>query len=78
MDAKLANKNLLQIMNNQKLLRATRNRQLCGVCAGLARYFGWETQTVRIIYAILTVFTAFSGVLLYIILLFLMPESDEF
>lgn len=60
-------------MNNRKLTRSN-DRMLAGVCGGLAEYFGLDTTVVRVCYALLTVFTAFSGVIVYIILMIVMPE----
>ena len=61
-------------MENKKLTRSN-NRMLAGVCAGLADYFGWDVTIVRIIYSFATVFTAFSGIIVYIILWIVMPEK---
>ena len=47
---------------------------IAGVCAGLAEYFGFDATLVRVAYALLTVFTAFSGVIVYLILMIVMPE----
>ena len=60
-------------MNNRKLTRSN-DRMIAGVCAGLAEYFGFDTTLVRVAYALLTVFTAFSGVIVYLILMIEMPE----
>ena len=63
-------------MENKKLMRSS-NKILAGVCGGLAEYFNLDPTLVRVIYAALTLFTAgFPGVLLYIIMLLLMPQSD--
>lgn len=61
-------------MENKRLTRSN-NRMLAGVCAGLADYFGWDVTVVRIVYALATVFTAFSGIIVYIILWIVMPEK---
>lgn len=50
---------------------------LAGVCAGLAEYFGTDVTLVRVIYALLTFFTAFSGVIVYLILMIVMPEKNR-
>ncbi len=64
-------------MEKKKLTRS-QNRMLGGVCAGLAEYFDIDPTLVRVIYAALSVFAAcFPGVLLYIILLIIMPNSEE-
>lgn len=58
-----------------KKLYRSNDRMLGGVCAGLAEYADIDPTVVRLIYAGLTVFTAFSGVLLYPILWIIMPEK---
>lgn len=64
-------------MENKKLTRS-RNKMLGGVCAGIAEYFDIDPTLVRAIYAVLSVFSAgFPGLLLYIILLIIMPNSEE-
>ena len=60
-------------MNNRKLTRSN-DRMIAGVCAGLAEYFGFDTTLVRVAYALLTVFTAVSGLIVYLILMIVMPE----
>lgn len=60
-------------MDNRKLSRSN-DRMIAGVCAGLAEYFCLDTTLVRVGYALLTVFTAFSGVIVYLILMIVMPE----
>lgn len=69
----VVNIRFIYIMDNRKLTRSN-DRMIAGVCAGLAEYFGFDTTIVRIIYTLLTVFTAFSGVIVYIILMIVMPE----
>lgn len=58
----------------EKKLTRSNDRVLAGVCAGLAEYFGFDPVLVRVAYAFLTFFTAFSGVLLYFVLWIVMPE----
>jgi len=63
-------------MAEKKLMRSA-NKIVAGVCGGLAEYFNLDPTLVRVIYAALTLFTAgFPGVLLYIIMMLLMPQSD--
>ena len=50
---------------------------IAGVCGGLARWLGWDPTLVRIAYVLATIFTAFSGILVYIILWILMPPESE-
>jgi len=64
-------------MAQKKLVRST-NKVLAGVCGGVAEYFNTDPTLVRILYAVLTIFSAaFPGLLLYIIMLLLMPEGNK-
>ncbi len=62
-------------MYNGKRLTLSDDRMLCGVCGGLAEYFGLDPTLVRIAYVLLTVFTAFSGTIVYIILYWIIPSK---
>lgn len=55
-------------------MRSASDRIFAGVCGGLAEYFDFDPVLVRIAYAFLTVFTAFSGLIFYIVLWIVMPE----
>lgn len=62
--------------NGKKLVRSN-NKIIAGVCGGIAEYFDVDPTLIRVIYAALTLFTAgFPGVLLYIIMMLVMPQSD--
>ncbi len=53
------------------------DRLLGGVCGGLAEFFGLDPTLVRVAYAVLTVFTAFSGIILYPILYWIIPSKSK-
>ena len=61
-------------MADKKLVRSA-DKKIAGVCGGLAEYFGMDASLVRIIYLLDTIFTAFAGVLIYIILMLVMPAQ---
>ncbi|WP_321478798.1 PspC domain-containing protein [uncultured Bacteroides sp.] len=61
----------------KKTLKKSYNKQIAGVCGGLAEYFGIDYTIARLVYTLLTIFTAFSGVLVYIILWIIMPEPNQ-
>lgn len=62
-----------------KKLYRSNNRMIGGVCAGLAEYFDIDVTLVRVVYAALSLFSAcFPGVLLYIILLIIVPNRDNY
>jgi len=50
---------------------------LGGVCGGLAEYFDLDPTLVRVGYVLLTICTAFSGVLAYFILWLIMPDKHN-
>lgn len=61
---------------NRKLTKSS-NKMLAGVCAGIAEYLGWDVTLVRVVYLILSLFTAaFPGLLLYILLCIVMPQPE--
>ena len=62
----------------EKKLTKSTNKMLCGVCGGLAEYFGMDITLMRAIYAIGSlVLAAFPGVLVYIILAVIMPDAEQ-
>jgi phage shock protein C len=64
-------------MNADRVLRRSRhNRMIAGVVGGLAEYFGLDPTLLRIIYVLVSIFSAaFPGILVYIILWILVPEE---
>lgn len=60
-------------MDQKKLTKSQTNRMLCGVCAGLAEYFGIDPTVVRLLWVILT-FCGGSGIIAYIIAAIIIPE----
>ena len=64
---------------NKKLYRSREHRMLGGVCGGVADYFGIDPTIVRLLYLVLTIFTAcFPGLLLYIICLIVIPNDPGY
>lgn len=58
------------------LSRSTHDCMIGGVCGGLARWLDWDPTLVRILYVLVSIFSAaFPGMLVYIILWAVMPKS---
>jgi phage shock protein PspC (stress-responsive transcriptional regulator) len=57
-----------------ELVRPRQGRLVAGVCAGIARRFGWSTGTVRLVF-VLSCLLPGPQVLLYLILWVLMPSD---
>lgn len=49
-------------------------RKICGVCGGIAEYFGIDSTIVRLVWALVALLAG-TGVLTYIIAALLMPEG---
>lgn len=60
----------------KRLRRDKRKGIVGGVCAGMAEYFDLDPTLVRVAYVLISIFTAFAGVLVYIILWVLIPAKD--
>lgn len=58
-----------------KRLTLSDQRMLGGVCGGIAEYFDLDPTLVRIVYAVLTIFTAFCGIILYPLLYWIIPSK---
>jgi len=51
---------------------------LAGVCGGVGEYMDIDPTAVRVVYVLVTVFTALvPGLLAYVIMIFLVPRDDE-
>ncbi|MBP3566119.1 MAG: PspC domain-containing protein [Paraprevotella sp.] len=64
-------------MNNKKLRRSTKDCMIAGVCGGLGEFFGLDASLLRIIYILLSLFSAgFPGLLIYIIMVLVVPKDN--
>lgn len=62
-------------MSDQKLKRS-KDRMVAGVCGGIAEYYGWKPDRVRIAYVILSILSAaFPGIIVYLLLWLVMPDE---
>jgi phage shock protein C len=65
-------------VNGSKTLVRTRDgRILAGVCSGLGAYFGIDANLIRVIVAVITVFTGGFGALAYLAAWVVVPEEGE-
>lgn len=64
-------------MNEKKLRRSTKDCMIAGVCGGLGEFFGLDVSLLRIIYILLSLFSAgFPGLLIYIIMILVVPKDN--
>lgn len=63
-------------MADTKLRRSSKDRLIAGVCGGLAAWLGWDVTLVRILYVLVSIFSAaFPGIVVYVILWIVMPQD---
>lgn len=60
----------------KKRLVRSRNKQLMGVCGGIAEYFNIDPTLVRIAFVIATIAAQGSGILAYLVLAWVMPKPE--
>ncbi|HRG04280.1 MAG: PspC domain-containing protein [Paludibacteraceae bacterium] len=65
-------------METKKKLTRSKDRILAGVCGGMAEYFGIDATIVRIGYVLISILSAaFPGIIVYLILMLIMPNSEQ-
>jgi len=57
----------------KKLTKSSHNKQISGVCGGLAEYFELDPTLVRVGFVLFGLFGA--GVLVYIVMTIVIPDS---
>ena len=60
----------------KKLYRSKSNRQIAGVCGGVAEYLNIDVTVVRVIWALASIF-ALAGIIAYIVCAFIIPEKPD-
>ena len=60
----------------RRLYKSNRNKMLCGVCGGIAEYFGLDATLVRLGWVLFCALGG-SGVLAYIIAAVVIPHNSQ-
>ena len=58
----------------KRLTRTENNKMICGVCAGISKYFGIDPTLIRLGFVVLTCFSG-AGLLAYLIAAFIIPKE---
>lgn len=61
----------------KKLYKSNSDKKLCGVCGGIAEYFGIDSSTVRLITVLLVLFAGMS-IWVYIIAALIMSPAPTY
>lgn len=59
------------------LYRSREDKIFGGVCGGLAKWLGWRSLYVRILYLVLGAMPFFAGIPIYVILWIVMPKEPR-
>lgn len=58
----------------KRLCKSNSDRQICGVCGGIAEYFGIDSTVVRLAFVLFGILSV--GVVFYIFAALLMPNGE--
>ena len=62
-------------MIGRKLYLSDKDRKIAGVCGGLADYFGIDSTSVRILWALAVVVSYGTGFILYLVFWLIVPRE---
>lgn len=61
----------------KKLYKSRFDRKISGVCGGIAEYFNIDSTIIRLIWALASLASVGTGVVIYIIAALLIPENPN-
>lgn len=61
---------------DKRLYRMKEGKMVCGVCAGIAKYYNLDPTVVRVVWAVASCF-AFAGVIAYVAAALIIPEEPN-
>ncbi len=61
----------------KRLYKIEEGKKLDGVCGGIAEYLKVDPTLIRLVWALLTLCTAGTGILAYLICAIIMPKKSE-
>jgi phage shock protein PspC (stress-responsive transcriptional regulator) len=61
--------------DRKQLYRPREGRMIAGVCAGIGEYAGIDPNIVRLVFAVLTIFSIGLGALVYLVAWAVVPEE---
>lgn len=59
-----------------KITKSKNNRWIAGIFGGIAEYYNWNANVLRIIFIILSL-TPFPGIIVYLVLWIIMPNEQD-
>ena len=65
-----------QYFSMKRLYRSKKERILGGVCAGLGEHLDVDPTVIRLIWAVVTLLSFGTGIIIYILAWIIIPEDD--
>ena len=59
----------------KELKRSRTDRMIAGVCGGIGEYLDIDPNVIRLIWVVVTIFTAGTGILAYLLAWLIIPEE---
>jgi phage shock protein C len=60
----------------KRLYRSRSDRMIAGVCAGMGKYLSIDATVIRLLFALLAIFTGVvPGLILYLVMMFIVPDE---
>jgi phage shock protein C len=66
----------ITFLNMKRLYRSKKDRMLGGVCAGLGEHLDVDPTVIRLIWAVVSVLSIGTGIIIYILAWIIIPEED--
>ncbi len=60
----------------KKLYRSKTDRMIAGICGGLGEMFSIDSTLIRLIFALIALFTAGTAILVYVLGWIIIPEAS--
>jgi phage shock protein PspC (stress-responsive transcriptional regulator) len=61
----------------KRLYRSASDRQLSGICGGLGDYLNCDSTLIRIAWVVAAFLSAGLAIVLYLVLIFIIPNEDQ-
>jgi phage shock protein C len=59
----------------KKLYRSRKDKMIAGICGGIGEIYSFDPTIVRLVYALITIFSAGTALLVYILGWIIIPEE---
>ncbi len=64
-------------MSDRPLRRSKSDKMIAGVMGGLGRHYGLDSTKLRIVFALVSIFSAaFPGIIVYLLLWLVIPKEE--